>query len=162
SKERRLEAPRGPRRGYPRLDDARLRGRRPRVRRGSGRALREARPRLRPPRVPEQDRARDERRRRPQAAPRADAGLLRLPRLALLGPRPLAPRAPRADLPERAVRRGSARGRLLEPDAVEDRRRGRVRERPGPRLVRAALRPRVAAAARRRAARVEGRKGAGV
>src|SRR4026207_1132115 len=59
------------------------------------RALRAPRARVRAPGVPEQDLPRAERRRRCAAAARADARVLRLLRLALLGARPLAARAHR-------------------------------------------------------------------
>ena len=123
--------------------------------RDPGLPLRAARARLRPPGIPQQDRARAERRRRRAAAARADARLLRLLRLALVGARALAARAPgpRASrMPPSPARR--ARALAPEPDAGEHRRRGPVSRGQGPRDLRAAVRARVAAAARGGAARV--------
>ena len=85
-----------------------------RVRRGRGGALRQPRARVRAPGVPEQDRARDDQRRRRQAAARADAGVLRLLRLALVGARALAAGAPRAAVPGCAVRRRAPAPRSRE------------------------------------------------
>ena len=90
----------------------------------------------------------------------ADAGVLRLLRLAFVGARPLAAGAPRADLPERAVRGRRARRAGAQPDAGAHRRRSPLPRRPGPHVVRAAVRPRLAAATRRRAEDVGRRTGA--
>src|ERR1035441_3099817 len=70
----------------------------------AGGALCRPRPRLRPQTVPQQDRPLLELRRRREAAARADAGVLRLLRLAFLGPRTLAAGPPGAPVSARAVR----------------------------------------------------------
>ena len=114
---------RGDRRRAPRLTS------RAACRSGPRRALRAPGPRLRAPGVPEQDRARDERRRRRAAAARADAGVLRLLRLALVGPRPLAARAGGAAPARGAVRRRRPRRARPEPHARERRGRGRATSR---------------------------------
>ena len=132
------------------------------ARRGLGGPVRRSGARLRAPGIPEQDRARAQQRRGREAAARADPGLLRLLRLALLGARALAARAAGPPLSRRALRAAGARGARREPDAGAHRRRGALPRGLRPHVVRAALRPGVAAAARGRAARVERPAGAAV
>src|ERR1019366_1038485 len=79
-----------------------------RFRPDAGGALRRPGARLRPQTVPQQDRAFLELRCRCQAAARADPGVLRLLRLAFLGPRALAAGPPRAPVSASAVRGCSA------------------------------------------------------
>ena len=68
----------------------------------------------------------------------------------------------REQLSGRALRAGGARGARAQPHAGEHRRRNRVSAARGARVVRAALRSRVAAAARGRVALLERSAGAGV
>ena len=138
-------------RGPPRTD------RRDVPRRGRG-ALRAARARLRAPRVPEQDQPRAAVGRRRRSAQRADAGVLRLLRLALVRARPLAAGAVGAHVSRGVVRRGRADRAATLPDRGEHRGGGPLPEREGPGVLRAPLWPRLAAAARRRAAQL-GRPG---
>ena len=90
---------------------------------GNGRPVHAARARLRTPGVPEQDRARPLRGRRRPAAPRADAGLLRLLRLALGRPWPLAAGPPRTAGGRSGARSRRARRPGAQPDARQHRRR---------------------------------------
>src|SRR5450759_506396 len=82
-------------------------------------ALRRSGARLRPQTVPQQDRAFLELGCRCEAAARTDPGVLRLLRLAFLGPRPLAAGAAGAPVsastlrPRSAPRRGALRGRSV-------------------------------------------------
>ena len=71
---------------------------------------------MHPPGVPQQNRPRHEFRRGRGAAARADAGLLRLFRLAQLGPRSLAADAAQQALPGCGVRSGRQGGSRPEPD----------------------------------------------
>ncbi len=117
-------------------------------------ALRATRARLRAPRVPEQDRARAGIRRGRPATARADAGILRLLRLALFGAWPLAARAAGETVPGHRTGGDGTRGAGAQPDAGEHRGRGRVPARAGTHVVRATLRPRVAARTRGRTAQL--------
>ena len=103
------------------------------------------------PGIPEQDRAHAGKRRGREAAAPPDAGLLRLLRLALLGARALASRAARAPFP--AARFVSPARAALRASFTPEKVAGEVAylDGNGPRDVRTALWPRVAAAARRRA-----------
>ena len=124
---------------------------RPGVRRGRRGAFRGSRARVRGSGIPEQDRAHAGKRRGREAPAPPDPRLLRVLRLALLGARALASRAAREPLPGRPVRlaRESRSPRVLH--GGEGGGGGRLSRGKGPRDVRTALWPRVAAAARRRA-----------
>ena len=93
---------------------------------------------------------------------RADTGLLRLLRLALVGARPLVARTTRQVVPRRRVRSGGTCGAGAQPDVREHRNGGRVSAGCGPGVVRTALRSRVAAATRSRAAHLGRSPGARV
>ena len=92
--------------------------------------------RLHPPRIPEQDRARARRRRRRAAAARADACVLRVLRLAFVGARPLAARAPCARVSRapssrapraRRLRSASPQAKVAQRGRLSAGRRARLR-----------------------------------
>src|ERR1700704_4664000 len=87
------------------------------------------------------------------AAPAA-AGVLRLLRRALRCARPLAAGAADASVPRRAVRCCGARRSFTQPHCAQHLRRSRLPARRGPRILRAPLRARVAAAGGGGAARL--------
>src|SRR6185295_13795868 len=105
--------------------------------------------------VPEQDLAQSQLRCGRRAAAQAHAGVLRLLRLALLGSRSLAARAAGAHVSRRAVRGEGPRSAGTKHHPGEHRAGGYLSARRWTGELRAPVRPRLAAATRRRAARVE-------
>src|SRR2546427_4795217 len=83
-------------------------------------------------------------------------------RLALVGPRSLAARAPGAPVPRRALRARRASDAGAEPRSAGHRRRGALPRGQGPRLVRAPVRPRLAAPTGDGDARVARSRGPGL
>ena len=123
--------------------------------RGGGRgSIRDARARVRPPGIPQQDFTRAHDRPRRRATSRVDPGVLWLLRLALGRPRPLAPDSIGSSVPRRGVRPVGAGGDRSEPHAGQDSGRSSIPCRGRPDLVRAPLRARLVASARRRAPRM--------
>ncbi len=118
------------------------------------RTIRSPRARVRPEGIPEQDLACFEFPRGCESATRADAGVLRMLRLAFIGARPLAAGTLDPRVSQCAIRNRCARGTQGEHHSSSHRRRSCVFECHRTRVVRTSLWFGLAAAARCRAARI--------